>query len=155
MSEDVRFYGTNRPYGWLSNFSAHPVDLGGKVWPTVEHYFQAMKFKDPERQEEVRLAPSPAKAKRLGRRPGIRSNWNEERIQAMTRAVYAKFEQHPDLAEKLVNTGDAVLIEDSPTDSYWGCGADGRGKNMLGIILMGARLKLMTFGPGKRRLTLA
>jgi predicted NAD-dependent protein-ADP-ribosyltransferase YbiA (DUF1768 family) len=36
-------------------------------------------------------------------------------------------------------TGDEEIIENSPIDSYWGCGADGQGKNMLGKILMETR----------------
>jgi predicted NAD-dependent protein-ADP-ribosyltransferase YbiA (DUF1768 family) len=35
--------------------------------------------------------------------------------------------------------GSQKLIEDSPTDSYWGCGRDGSGLNMLGVLLMELR----------------
>ena len=40
----IYFYTTIGEYGFLSNFSRHGFGLGGKYWPTVEHYFQAMKF---------------------------------------------------------------------------------------------------------------
>ena len=34
-----------------------------------------------------------------------------------------KLAQHPTVAELLLNTGDAELVEDSPKDYFWGCGA--------------------------------
>lgn len=33
-------------------------------------------------------------------------------------------------------------MENAPRDSYWGCGADGSGKNVLGKILMEVRATL-------------
>jgi predicted NAD-dependent protein-ADP-ribosyltransferase YbiA (DUF1768 family) len=41
-----------------------------------------------------------------------------------------------------MDTGTEELIEDSPVDYYWGCGADGSGKNMLGKLLMELREEL-------------
>ncbi len=49
----------------------------------------------------------------------------------------AKFKQHSDLREKLLQTGEAILVEQSPTDSFWGCGADGKGLNLLGQMARG------------------
>jgi len=40
----ILFYATDKPYGEFSNFSRHPIDVDGVVWPTSEHYFQAQKF---------------------------------------------------------------------------------------------------------------
>ena len=39
----------------------------------------------------------------------------------------------------LLATGDAKLVEHTENDDYWGDGGDGRGKNMLGRILMDVR----------------
>jgi hypothetical protein len=39
----------------------------------------------------------------------------------------------------LLGTGDEELVENAPGDYYWGCGADGSGRNMLGRILMEVR----------------
>ncbi len=39
----------------------------------------------------------------------------------------------------LLDTGDAALIEASPYDHFWDCGASGTGLNMLGTILMETR----------------
>jgi ribA/ribD-fused uncharacterized protein len=41
-----------------------------------------------------------------------------------------------------LSTGDEEIVEDSPIDSYWGCGADGKGQNNLGKILMEVRSRL-------------
>lgn len=60
----------------------------------------------------------------------------------MRAAVQAKFAQHADLRAILLGTGDGEIIENAPRDYYWGCGATGTGKNMLGIILMETRAAL-------------
>ena len=43
-----------------------------------------------------------------------------------------------DLKQKLIDTGDARLHEDSPSDMFWGV----KGKDMLGKLLMEVRDKL-------------
>ena len=47
-----------------------------------------------------------------------------------------------EIQEILLGTGDALLVEHTNKDNYWGDGGDGRGKNMLGRILMEVREKL-------------
>ena len=44
----------------------------------------------------------------------------------MREAVLAKFTQHAKLREVLLVPEDALLVENSPTDDYWGCGAPRR-----------------------------
>lgn len=142
--ETINFYAQYDPYGYFSNFSHHPVEIDGKIWPTTEHYYQAMKFSDESYQEEIREADRPGKSKRLGnvRHPSFKSNWNEIMDDVMRVAVYAKFTQHLDLKQNLLDTKDAVLVEHTVNDKYWGDGGDGSGKNMLGKILMETRNKL-------------
>lgn len=60
----------------------------------------------------------------------------------MREALDAKFRQHADLTALLLSTGDAVLVEHTENDDYWGDGGDGSGKNMLGRLLMDLRAKL-------------
>jgi ribA/ribD-fused uncharacterized protein len=57
----------------------------------------------------------------------------------MYRGVLRKFTIHSDIRQILLRTGDSLLVENSPIDYYWGCGADGSGKNRLGHILMEVR----------------
>ncbi|MBD3237512.1 MAG: DUF1768 domain-containing protein [Candidatus Eisenbacteria bacterium] len=130
------------PYSWLSNFSRHPITMNGLEWPSVEHYFQAMKFPhEPARQERIRQKRNPLQAKRIAWERGakVRPGWERLRDRVMLEAVRAKFEQHSELREALLETGSQPLVEHSRSDAYWGDGGDGRGKNKLGRILMQIR----------------
>ena len=69
----------------------------------------------------------------------LRSDWQLVKDDIMRQAVLRKFATHADILMVLVSTGDELLVEKSPTDYYWGCGADGSGKNILGVILMEVR----------------
>ena len=50
-----------------------------------------------------------------------------------------KLDQHPYIQHKLADTGDLVMVEDSPRDSFWGWGHNKAGKNELGKIWMELR----------------
>ena len=144
MTEPIKFYSTADEYGEFSNFAGFPIKIGKKMWPTTEHYFQAMKFKDKSEQEKIRKANSPMLAARMGRdrKRTLRRDWESSKVNVMREAVMAKFTQHDELRELLLATGDAKIIEHTANDDYWGDGGDGKGKNMLGRILMDVRAKL-------------
>lgn len=80
-------------------------------------------------------------AARMGRdrKKPLRKDWESVKVDAMRRAVLAKFTQHAELREELLATGDAKIVEHTDRDDYWGDGGDGSGKNMLGRILMEVR----------------
>jgi N-glycosidase YbiA len=141
----IYFYSTREvPYGCFSNFSAHGFELDGQYWKTSEHYFQAQKFAGTEHEEEIRLAKTPKEAANKGRerkRP-LRRDWEKIKDDVMRRAVRRKFETHARLRDILLATGEDELVEKTSSDYYWGCGADGTGKNMLGKILMEVRTAL-------------
>ena len=146
MNETIYFYSPLEvPYGCFSNFSPHGFELGGSYWKTSEHYFQAQKFAgQAEHVEAVRKASTPKRAAQIGRdraRP-LRSNWENIKDDVMFRAVLAKFRTHTDIQQILLDTGDAQIVENAPSDYYWGCGKDGSGKNRLGEILMRVRDQL-------------
>lgn len=107
----------------------------------MEHYFQAMKFKDAEHVENIRLSKNPTVAKRLGRSReyAIRRDWEHVKEDVMMTAIRAKFDQHEDLRSRLKETLEAELVEDAPSDAYWGRGKDYKGKNRLGVLLMELR----------------
>jgi ribA/ribD-fused uncharacterized protein len=138
----VYFYSArDAEFGCLSNFSPHGFELDGLYWPTSEHYFQAQKFAGTRHVEEVRRARTPKLAANMGRernRP-LRSDWEQVKDDLMRKAVLRKFETHAEIRAILLGTGDEEIVEAAPGDYYWGCGADGSGKNMLGIILMEVR----------------
>lgn len=140
----INFYRANGEYGCFSNFSRHPVVIDGETWPTTEHYFQAQKFAGTEHEKEIQKCISPMTAADMGRdrsRP-LRSDWEQVKDDIMRKAVMAKFTQYPNLREMLLNTKDAIIVEHTKNDSYWGDGGDGTGKNMLGKILMETREKV-------------
>ncbi|MBI5252542.1 MAG: NADAR family protein [Desulfomonile tiedjei] len=143
MSE-IRFYRVQDKYGSFSNFAPYPVRLDGKRWPTSEHYFQAQKFTHPGEQEAIRLTKSPMEAARMGRDRSwsLRPDWEEAKDEVMREVVWAKFTQHNSLRELLLSTGDATIVEHTKNDCYWADGGAGKGKNMLGRILMEARERI-------------
>lgn len=142
----IRFYSKRAENQELANFAPFGFEEEGLFFPTVEHYFQAQKFLGPENaayREAIRRARSPRAAKALGRTRtiAIRSDWDTVRDQVMLDALRKKFAA-PRLRALLLETGLRQLVEASPTDSYWGCGRSGRGKNRLGQLLMQVRAEL-------------
>lgn len=140
----IYFYHTTGEHGCFSNFSHHTVKIDGLMWETSEHYYQAQKFLDQELQEKVFLASGPGRAADIGRDRSNprRDDWEDVKDDVMRTVVRAKFSQNEEIKKILINTGDEYLVEDSPTDYYWGCGAERTGKNMLGRILMEVREEL-------------
>jgi hypothetical protein len=128
------------------------VDVGQQTWPTVEHYYQAMKFPlDAAWQEEIRRAPTPMKAKQLGSRPDhpARGDWEKIKEQVIKVALLAKFRQNPALLSLLQGTGERRLLEASSTDIYWGIGPKGKGLNRMGVLLTEVRTELKDVRPDK------
>jgi hypothetical protein len=142
--EQILFYRVNAPYGEFSNFAPAPFELGGKTWPTSEHYFQAQKFAGTPSEEEIRRAASPMIAARMGRsrqRP-LRPDWERVKDAVMLEALRAKFRSHPRLRRVLLDTGDLPIVEHTSKDRYWADGGDGSGRNQLGALLMQVREEL-------------
>ncbi len=140
----IFFYKADGPYGCFSNFSAHPFHLWGYCWSTSEHYYQAHKYVGTPYAalcDQIREAPSPDAAATLGRDPqyAVRPDWETVKLQVMYTAVLTKFLSHVDIRAVLLGTGNELIVEDSPTDAYWGWGANQQGHNYLGKLLMQVR----------------
>ncbi len=141
----IYFYKVGDPYGCFSNFSPHGIHLGGQDWQTVEHYYQAHKFWGTAHADlmcQIQHAPTPEAAAKLGRDRAIaccRPDWSIAKIEVMREAVYTKFLTHLDIQAVLLATENEAIVEDSPTDYFWGCGAQKTGQNHLGEILMSVR----------------
>ena len=131
-------------YQDLGTFSHHSFRLEDREWPSVEHYYQAMKFEDEEYRERIRQAEHPRRARKLGRSrwKRRRSDWKKIKVTVMTRGVYIKCRAHAEIAEALLATGEQALVENSNYDYFWGCGRDRRGENMYGKVLMKVRDRL-------------
>lgn len=127
-------------YRWLSNFYPAVVRLDGIDYPTVENAYQAAKLpktsSDYADRTFTRLAP--AAAKRLARAYPLPHGWEEHKVTLMTNLLRQKF-KHPDLRARLLATEDAPIEEtNSWNDVFWGV-CKGKGKNMLGKIIMQIR----------------
>lgn len=139
--KEIKFYYEYEEFGFLSNYWLAELNIEGKLWASVEHYYQSKKTLDPVFSERIRNAETCDDAKNLGNSDEIviRDDWDDFKEVAMKRALIAKFNQHSDLKDLLLETGDAILIENSQKDYYWGIGADGSGKSRLGFLLMELR----------------
>ena len=140
--EVIKFYKTNETYGFLNNFKKAKMFIYDRWWKNVESAYQAQKTSDPDEYDRIWLADTPRQARDFGQLVKCRPDWNQVKVSIMEECVLAKFTQHADLKDKLLLTRGAVIIEDSPIDSFWGCGQDGLGENNLGKILMRVRDKL-------------
>ncbi|MBO9998660.1 MAG: NADAR family protein [Cyanobacteria bacterium SID2] len=140
----IYFYKVDREYGCFSNFSPHDIQVEGQTWKTVEHYYQAQKFlgtDDEPLMAVIHAVATPEAAAQLGRDRSrtCRRDWDVVKTTVMYEAVKLKFLTHADIRQILLDTGDELLIEDSPVDYFWGCGAERTGDNHLGKILMRVR----------------
>lgn len=132
-------------FEFLSNFYSVIIVHDEKLWKTSEHLFQSMKTVNPFQKDFIFQAPTPGQAKRRGKQVPLRKDWEYIKRDVMKLVVVKKFLQNPKLLEKLLNTGNALLIEGNNWhDNEWGnCACDSckdiEGKNMLGKILMEIR----------------
>jgi len=142
-------------YKYLDNQAEYPIQIEDKKYPSVEHYFQAMKaneFGDNEILEKIMKTPSGKAVKALGKKVKnfIKEQWDSKRIGIMTKGVRAKFVQHPELQKQLLETNNKIIGEADPRNTFWGIGTSistelskdpskWKGQNQLGKILMTLR----------------
>ena len=135
--------------------SEHRIAVDGTQFPTVEHYFQAMKakeFKDDEIYEKIVKAKTSKAAKALGKKvKGFEKEiWDSKKDDIMRIGIRTKFVQHPELRKQLQETGERMIGEADARNTYWGIGtsqnsekskypAKWRGQNRIGKILMDLR----------------
>lgn len=127
----------------LSTVSAHAFVLEDQEWPTAEHYYQAQKFPGTSTVEKI-LRGSANEAYKIGNRWWRikRRDWDTVRLTIMTRALYSKCQQNPEVKEALLATDNQLLAEISAYDHFWGLGRDQRGSNNLGKVWTNIREKL-------------
>ncbi len=127
-------------YAFLSNFYPSKISYHHEIWDSVEHLFQALKTKNENQRDMIRMASSPGGAKRLGRKAELRSDWEQIKIPAMEMCLRKKF-LDPKLRMQLIQTGYAHLREGNTWgDQFWGVSLpDLVGENHLGLLLMKIR----------------
>ncbi len=146
---EIHFYRSNeKPYGVFSNLHRTPVIFEGREYPTAEHAYQAGKASKEDVREWMLSAPTPSLVAMAAH--GLYSwdivpSWSRIKFDRMRGVLRAKFTQHEDLRTLLLSTGKARLVEAGTTNNavnrLWG-EVNGKGQNMLGILLMEVRDEL-------------
>ena len=131
-------------YEFLNNYYDCDIHVGDLTFTNVEAAYQSFKCQTNEEQAEFQCL-NPVMAKKKGQEVQLRPDWEEKRFEIMSMLVRVKFEQNPNLRDKLLATGKAELIEGNWWhDNYWGvCSCAKCGSltayNHLGKILMELR----------------
>lgn len=136
------------PFRFLSNFYPSSIVYDSIDYPTVEHFFQAMKTTNLEQRREIAEAPTPGQAKRMGRKVELRHDWDDIKVGVMAYGLYWKFTRHEELGNKLISTAPNELVEGNYwNDKFWGyCLKTNEGSNWLGTLLMHLREELSKQG---------
>lgn len=127
-------------YRFLSNFFEAPLLFRGLVFENAEAAFHSQKC--PQRAKQFQ-GLNASQAKQLGRQVVMRPDWDKVRDQVMYEVVFEKFLQNSKIRERLIATGEAMLVEGNTwNDRYWGV-CNGIGQNKLGKILMRVRSEFL------------
>jgi len=128
------------------------VEYDGKIYPTVEHAYQALKYtctNKPELVEMVRKLDTPEKAKSAGGKGGMSKQgavldiecWNNKKDKIMQDLVKSKIERHSAIRDilKTAKEQHILLVHFSRFDMEWGAHVDTDGKikkgeNKLGVL---------------------
>ena len=149
----------NTGHSVFSNYYLSPIQTApGRVYRTAEHFYQTWKaayFDDREKWEAILAEPRPGKARHLSRsiKNFDKDVWKVVAPIVMQQVVLLKFQQNQQAREKLLQTGDAMLVAATEFDHFWASGLDimndshkdiqaWRGTNVLGSILMDVREEL-------------
>ena len=151
----ISFTKVKLPNGWLGNMAPYQVRYDGKEWRTTEALFQTLRFDDATVKEEIRAVKSPMGAKMRSKRDKgkmVIVPQSEEDQANMSMVLRLKLDQHSELKQQLLDTGDETIIEDcgkrtSRSSKFWGATLkDGEwvGENVLGSMWMTLRDELVS-----------
>jgi len=151
---DFIFFWGNDPDYPYSQWYPSPFKVDGELFPTAEHWMMAAKaevFGDKESRDIIMSNPNPDAAKRQGKlvKGFDPVEWDKHKFRIVVEGNSYKF-SIPEFWEKLMYTGDKVLVEASPYDPIWGIGmgvdhpninnpAKWKGQNLLGYAVMEVR----------------
>ncbi len=154
----IGFYDIGDENEYFSNWYEAPFELDGMRFFCIEQYMMYRKaeaFHDEKAMAAIMASHDQGEIKQIGRnvKNYDKHVWEGMRQMVVYRGLMAKFTQNPELLEALLDTGDAILAECSPSDEIWGIKrslADERrfdpaqwgGTNLLGYALMEVREQL-------------
>lgn len=123
-----------------SNLATIPITLDAFTWHSAEQFYQASKFTDEAIITKIKNCSNPFLCAAMGqtREFKIREDWEQIKVAVMERAIRARFDQHPKLADRLKRS-KGTLYDHSAADDFWGFGA-----NVTGKILMKIREELQS-----------
>jgi ribA/ribD-fused uncharacterized protein len=159
MNSNERFYENEDMVcfkaGYLSQWHISPFELDGIAFNCCEKrmmYQKAILFNDQETAAQILAKNDPKLHKKLGRQVKNfdEAIWRQAAENIVFEANLAKFSQSFELKEKLLATGNKIIVECSPYDKIWGNGLDitttletdislWPGTNLLGKVLMRVR----------------
>lgn len=155
----IFFYRTENIY---SQFHPCAFTVDGILYDCAEKFMMAEKarlFKDGDTLDAILTTPgtNPRGIKALGRcvQGFDEDKWETHREKIVYNGNYAKFSQNPSLKKQLISTGEAMLVEASPSDKIWGIGLSEKtaaatppplwpGLNLLGKAIMKVRDTLVS-----------
>jgi ribA/ribD-fused uncharacterized protein len=120
---------------WLRNDYYKDLEIGGIIYPTLEHAYQAAKAKDRNVKNKIRCAPTIREARKIGKETIQIDMFDREEV--MTMLLRKKFADK-ELGKLLADTGNQPIVMEGH-DDFWGTGKDSFGQNVLGIILESIR----------------
>lgn len=148
MTEET-LNGFRDEYAFLSNMAPVTIHFRGFEFGCSESLYQWLKVDTTHPNahwwmERIRTAEHGKVSKALINNPKCpkiqvpRDQWDDVRIAMMKRALWEKFKDL-EMREKLLDTGDTLLVEHNTwNDVFWGqCRFEGR--NELGSLLMKLR----------------
>lgn len=154
----VFFHLPTEPHGYMSNWYPAKFTWKGITFTSTEQYImyrKCLSFGDDASAAAVLATDDPAKQQRIGRNASgfVSTIWDGMKQVLIFQGLMAKFSQNEDLKKKLLDTGEAYLVECAYKDRIWACGrglvdeerhdiSQWRGKNLLGFTLMEVRKAL-------------
>ena len=133
-------------------------ELDGITYSSMEQYIMFQKcilFGDVKAAQMIMDTDDVAEQQKIGKTAKGYNNivWAGIRQAVAYRGLLAKFDQNSDLKQKLLDTGDAYLVECAGSDKIWACGVHidnedrknitkWKGQNILGFALMEVRKEL-------------
>ncbi|MET8061076.1 NADAR family protein [Streptomyces microflavus] len=118
----------------LRNDYPAPITVEDIVYPSVAHAYCAQSVTQPEVRSAIAAADAAAAAGELAAKTARREGWDHIRLAVMTSRLRAKYDQHTELAQILLATGNFTLVYNDFNSAFWGDNG-GRGRNWTGRLL--------------------
>jgi hypothetical protein len=122
---------------YLSPKYLAPVKIGGVIYRSADHAYQAMRTLSKKARASVRAGKTVEDARERAAKATVRKDWDEVKDEVLYEVTLAKFTQNPELADELIRTGNRALVHG---------GADAQEiypENAVGRTLMRVRDKLI------------